>query len=175
MVWIRALKKPQMPNEENAFSIWDFGFIRMWLRWKLQILLSGPRKLGSTRMHSPVVSGRWKLHRNFTWIQSKRNNNNTGDSCTMKKRLTPAELDARLKFVVGCVMATVLTLTTIGVIYALVFVTQPIGAQAENDKMFFSVLSSIATFITGTLAGLMISTGGNKEDKNGNGIPDDEE
>ena len=75
----------------------------------------------------------------------------------MKKRLTPAELDARLKFVVGCVMATVLTLTTIGVIYALVFVTQPIGAQAENDKMFFSVLSSIATFITGTLAGLMIS------------------
>jgi hypothetical protein len=41
--------------------------------------------------------------------------------------------------------------------------------------MFFSVLSSIATFITGTLAGLMISTGGNKEDKNGNGIPDDQE
>jgi hypothetical protein len=126
-------------------------------------------------MHSPVVLGRWKLHRNFTWIQSKRNNNNTGDSRPMKKRLTPAELDARLKFVVGCVMATVLTLTTIGVIYALVFVTQPIGAQAENDKMFFSVLSSIATFITGTLAGLMISTGGNKEDKNGNGIPDDQE
>lgn len=93
----------------------------------------------------------------------------------MKKRLTSAELDARLKFVVGCVMATVLMLTTIGVIYALVFVTQPIGAQAENDKMFFNVLASIATFITGTLAGLMISTGRNPEDKDGNGIPDDQE
>jgi hypothetical protein len=91
----------------------------------------------------------------------------------MKNRLTPAELDARLKFVVGCVLAGVLTLTTIGVLYALVFVTQPIGAQAENDKMFFSVLSSVATFITGTLAGLMISTGRNSdEDKDGNGIPD---
>jgi hypothetical protein len=93
----------------------------------------------------------------------------------MKNRLTPADLDARLKFVVGCVLAAVLTLTTIGVLYALVFVTQPIGAQAENDKMFFSVLSSVATFITGTLAGLMISTGRNAEDKNGNGIPDSEE
>jgi hypothetical protein len=91
----------------------------------------------------------------------------------MKNRLTPAELDARLKFVVGCVLAGVLTLTTIGVLYALVFVTQPIGAQAENDKMFFSVLSSVATFITGTLAGLMISTGRNGEDKDGNGIPDE--
>ena len=137
--------------------------------------MSRSRKLGKPRMQSANMPSRWKLHRNFTWFQSKRNNNDTGDSHTVKKRLTPSELDARLKFIVGCVMATVLTLTTIGVIYALVFVTQPIGAQAENDKMFFSVLSSIATFITGTLAGLMISTGGNKEDKNGNGIPDDEE
>ena len=56
-------------------------------------------------------------------------------------------------------------MTTAGVLYALVFVTQPIGAQAENDKMFFGVLSSIATFITGTLAGLMISTGRNNEEQ----------
>lgn len=83
----------------------------------------------------------------------------------MKKRLTAEELDARLKFVVGCVLSGVLTITTIGVLYALVFVTQPIGAQAENDKMFFGVLSSVATFITGTLAGLMISTGRNKQDE----------
>jgi hypothetical protein len=164
-----------MSNEESVFSVWNFNFIRMWIQWKLQVLMPRSRKLGKKRMQSTPMQRRWKLHRNFTWIQSKRNNNNTGDSRTVKKRLTPAELDARLKFVVGCVMSTVLTLTTIGVIYALVFVTQPIGAQAENDKMFFSVLSSIATFITGTLAGLMISTGGNKQDKNGNGIPDDEE
>lgn len=82
----------------------------------------------------------------------------------MKNRLTPEDLDARLKFVVGCVLAAVLTITTAGVLYALVFVTQPIGVQSENDKMFFGVLSSVATFITGTLAGLMISTGRNKQE-----------
>lgn len=83
----------------------------------------------------------------------------------MKEKLTPEDLDARLKFVVGCVLASVLTLTTAGVLYALVFVTQPIGVQSENDKMFFGVLSSVATFITGTLAGLMISTGRTRENK----------
>jgi hypothetical protein len=136
-------------------------------------------------MQSTALQCRWKLHRSFTWIQAKltgfsksritRTTSNRGDNHTMKKKLTPQDLDARLKFVVGCVLAGVLTITTIGVLYALVFVTQPIGAQAENDKMFFSVLSSVATFITGTLAGLMISTGRNAEDKNGNGIPDDQE
>ena len=83
----------------------------------------------------------------------------------MKQRYTAEELDARLKFVVGCILGGVLTITTIGVLYALVFVAQPIGAQAENDKMFFGVLSSVATFITGTLAGLMISTGRNKHEE----------
>jgi len=81
-----------------------------------------------------------------------------------KKKFSPEELDARLKFVVGCVLAGVLAMTTAGVLYALVFVTQPIGVQSENDKMFFGVLSSVATFITGTLAGLMISTGRNKHE-----------
>ena len=97
------------------------------------------------------------------------------DKMNNRPRLTPAELDARLKFILGCMLGLVLLITTVGVLWALVFVTQPIGAQAENDKMFFGVLSSVATFITGTLAGLMISTGRNTEDKNGNGIPDDEE
>ena len=90
-------------------------------------------------------------------------------------RLTPVELDARLKFVIGCILGFVLLITTVGVLWALVFVTQPIGAQAENDKMFFGVLSSVATFITGTLAGLMISTGKNAENKNGNDTLGDQE
>jgi hypothetical protein len=106
---------------------------------------------------------------------NRRNSFNRGDNRTMNKRLTPLELDARLKFIIGCMLGFVLVITTIGVLWALVFVTQPIGAQAETDKMFFGVLSSVATFITGTLAGLMISTGRNSEDHNGNGIPDGEE
>lgn len=84
-----------------------------------------------------------------------------------KKRLTSEELDARLKFVIGVILGTVLLVTTIAILYALVFVTQPIGVQSENDKMFFNVLSSVATFITGTLAGLMISSRSGKEHDDG--------
>ena len=82
----------------------------------------------------------------------------------MNNKYTSDDLDARLRFVIGCVLGAVLLITTVGVLYALVFVAQPIGAQAENDKMFFTVLSSVATFITGTLAGLMISSGANKKE-----------
>lgn len=76
-----------------------------------------------------------------------------------RAKYTPEDLDARLKFIIGIFLGTVLLATTIAVLYSLIFVTQPIGVQAENDKMFFNVLSSIATFITGTLAGLMIGQG----------------
>lgn len=82
----------------------------------------------------------------------------------MNNKYTSDDLDARLRFVIGCILGAVLLITTVGVLYALVFVAQPIGAQAENDKMFFTVLSSVATFITGTLAGLMISSGANKKE-----------
>lgn len=77
-----------------------------------------------------------------------------------KQRLTPSDLDARLKFILGIVLGTILLFTTMGILYALIFVTQPIGAQSENDKMFFNVLGSVATFITGTLAGLLIGKSG---------------
>ena len=89
-----------------------------------------------------------------------------------RARLTPQDLDARLKFILGIILGTILLATSLGILFGLLFVTQPIGAQSENDKMFFGVLSSVATFITGTLAGIMISTGRTAEDKDGNGIPD---
>jgi hypothetical protein len=81
----------------------------------------------------------------------------------VKQRLTPADLDARLKFILGITLGSILFLTAIGIIYGLLFVTQPIGAQSENDKMFFNVLGSIATFITGTLAGILIGQSGAKD------------
>jgi hypothetical protein len=81
-----------------------------------------------------------------------------------KKRYTSDELDARLKFFLGMTLGTILLFTTMGILYALVFVTQPIGEQSENDKMFFNVLSSVATFITGTLAGILIGKNGGSSD-----------
>ena len=80
-----------------------------------------------------------------------------------RERLSAADLDARLKFILGLVLGTILLFTTMGILYALIFVTQPVGAQSENDKMFFNVLGSVATFITGTLAGLLIGQSGAKD------------
>lgn len=126
------------------------------------------------------MQGRWSMLKRLNWIRPKfihgndsGINANRGDSRAMKPRLSSEELDARLKFVVGCVLSGVLLITTIFILYALVFVTQPIGVQSENDKMFFGVLSSVATFITGTLAGLMISTGRNKQSETA--VPEQQE
>lgn len=82
-----------------------------------------------------------------------------------KQRYTAADLDARLKFILGLILGLILLFTAVGILYALIFVTQPVNAQSENDKMFFNVLGSIATFITGTLAGILIgSKGGDTEE-----------
>ena len=80
-----------------------------------------------------------------------------------KERLSPQDLDARLKFILGITLGSILFLTSVGILYGLLFVSQPIGAQSENDKMFFNVLGSVATFITGTLAGLLIGQSGAKD------------
>ena len=80
-----------------------------------------------------------------------------------REKLTPQDLDARLKFILGITLGTILLCTSLGILYGLLFVTQPIGAQSENDKMFFNVLGSIATFITGTLAGILIGQSGAKD------------
>lgn len=82
-----------------------------------------------------------------------------------KTRLTASELDARLKFILGITLGAILLFTSIGILYGLLFVSQPINQQSENDKMFFNVLGSVATFITGTLAGLLIGKSGAQEMK----------
>ena len=80
-----------------------------------------------------------------------------------KERLSPQDLDARLKFILGITLGAILLLTSIGILYGLLFVSQPINEQSENDKMFFNVLGSVATFITGTLAGLLIGQSGARD------------
>jgi hypothetical protein len=87
----------------------------------------------------------------------------TGQLTMAKERLTPAELDARLKFILGITLGAILLLTAVGILYGLLFVSQPINQQSENDKMFFNVLGSVATFITGTLAGLLIGQSGARD------------
>jgi len=81
----------------------------------------------------------------------------------MGKRRTQAELEGLLKFILGLTLGAILFFTTMGILYALVFVEQPLTGQSENDKMFFNVLGSVATFITGTLAGILIGQSAAKD------------
>lgn len=74
-----------------------------------------------------------------------------------------ASLDDWLRFIVGVVMAITLVGIVGVVLYSLVFVTQPIDAQAPNDVEFFKLVNPIATFIVGALSGIMVGTKSNKE------------
>lgn len=90
-----------------------------------------------------------------------------------KPRLTPSELNARLRFIVGLVLAGILALTMGFMLFGLLFVYQ--GSELSPvDSEFFKLMSPVVMFLTGTLSGVMIA-GGNKTDTNNNGIPDDQE
>jgi len=85
----------------------------------------------------------------------------------MRPRLKPEELHARLIVIVGIILASVFALTVLGFVYALMFVTQPIGNQAPNDAAFIDLLSTLTVFMTGTLSGLVASNGLKSKPKEG--------
>jgi hypothetical protein len=85
----------------------------------------------------------------------------------MRARLKPEELHARLIVIVGIILASVFAITVIGFVYALMFVTQPIGNQAPNDAAFIDLLSTLTVFMTGTLSGLVASNGLKSKAKEG--------
>lgn len=59
---------------------------------------------------------------------------------------------------VGILLAIVFSVVVIGFVYGLLFVSQPME-QAPNDKEFISLMATIVTFLSGTLAGLVASNG----------------
>jgi hypothetical protein len=76
-----------------------------------------------------------------------------------KTRLDPQDIHARLILMIGATLALTFLLVTVGVVYALIFVTQPIGAQAPNDAAFIDLVSTLTVFLTGTLAGIVSANG----------------
>ena len=76
-----------------------------------------------------------------------------------KDRLSQEEIKARLMFLIGAVLSFVFLIVTLGITYALIFVTQPIGAQAPNDAAFIDLLKTLAIFLTGSLGGVLASNG----------------
>ena len=81
-----------------------------------------------------------------------------------RERLSQEEIKARLMFLIGAVLSFVFFIVTLGITYALIFVTQPIGAQAPNDAAFIDLLKTLAIFLTGSLGGVLASNG--LKDKN---------
>jgi hypothetical protein len=75
---------------------------------------------------------------------------------------TEDQLMARLKFFIGICLALTLVGIVFVVLYSLIFVTQPMNAMAPIDQKFFELIIPIATFLTGTLSGIMLA-GGDKD------------
>jgi len=73
------------------------------------------------------------------------------------ERYTTEELNARLKFFIGIVLGLTLFGIVFVVLYSLIFVTQPMNGMSPIDNKFFELIIPIATFLTGTLSGIMLA------------------
>lgn len=78
---------------------------------------------------------------------------------------TEDQLMARLRFFIGVCLALTLTGIVFVVLYSIIFVTQPLNAMSPIDQKFFELIIPIATFLTGTLSGIMLAGKDDKEAK----------
>jgi hypothetical protein len=82
-----------------------------------------------------------------------------------QNRLTNEQLKARLIVFIGISLAMTFTFSVAGMLYALIFVTQPLGDQAPNDRAFIELLSTLTIFLTGALGSVLASNGLKDKDK----------
>jgi hypothetical protein len=75
------------------------------------------------------------------------------------RRRTPEDVHAQLILIIGSTLAAVFLVVSVGITYALIFVTQPIGNQAPNDAAFIDLLKTLAIFLTGSLGGVLAGNG----------------
>jgi len=94
-------------------------------------------------------------------------------------RYSEEELMIRLKVFIGGCLAFTLVGIVFTVLYSIMFVTQPLNAISPVDNKFFELIIPIATFLTGTLSGIMLAgtgkdafmTGAAQGAKAANGTP----
>lgn len=72
-------------------------------------------------------------------------------------RMTEEELMIRLKVFIGVCLALTLIGIVFVVLYSIIFVTQPLNAISPIDSKFFELIIPVATFLTGTLSGIMLA------------------
>ena len=73
------------------------------------------------------------------------------------ERYSTEQLNARLKFFIGIILGLTLFGIVFVVLYSLIFVTQPMNGMSPVDNKFFELIIPIATFLTGTLSGIMLA------------------
>ena len=100
------------------------------------------------RIDANRLPAKWWVHAPKTYSQKK-----------YMKRLTPEQLHARLIVFIGCTLALVFAFSVLGMLYALIFVTQPITNQAPNDRAFIDLLTTLTIFLTGSLGGVLAGNG----------------
>jgi hypothetical protein len=82
-----------------------------------------------------------------------------------KERLDPQDIHARLILLIGGTLALTFFVVSVGVVYALIFVTQPIGAQAPNDAAFIDLQKTLALVLTGSRVRVLAGNGLKPRDK----------
>jgi uncharacterized membrane protein len=75
-----------------------------------------------------------------------------------RRLLTPEQIHARLIFIIGIVLTAVFAVSVFSLLYALIFITQPMK-QAPNDAAFIDLVSTLTVFLTGSLAGVLAGNG----------------
>jgi hypothetical protein len=73
------------------------------------------------------------------------------------ERYTEQELMVRLKVFIGACLASTLIGIIFVVLYSIIFVTQPLDAISPIDSKFFELIIPVATFLCGTLSGIMLA------------------
>lgn len=88
-----------------------------------------------------------------------------------KDRMSNDDLQVRMKLIVVLALAATLVGIIFAVLYSIMFVAQPLGAISPIDQKFFELIIPIATFITGTLSGILL---GNQEQSKPQAQPEPE-
>lgn len=93
----------------------------------------------------------------ITGLASKEEHNANLNRSRKGERYTENELMVRLKFIIGCCLAFTLIGIVFTVLYSIMFVTQPLNAISPIDQKFFELIIPVATFLCGTLSGIMLA------------------
>jgi hypothetical protein len=88
-----------------------------------------------------------------------------------QRRLSNEQLKARLIVFIGVSLALTFMFSVAGMLYALIFVTQPLGDQAPNDRAFIELLTTLTIFLTGSLGSVLASNGLKDKAKSGEDTP----